>query len=221
MFLPVAVVAALGLGLAHAAPATQTYPTIDVDLDYTQYEGYKLPSGINQWLGMRYAAAPLGELRFKAPQDPPKSGKTTAHEVRLCASIRRATTNLSQHGALCHFTPSTKLDPTHSEDCLFIDVSAPANNTGPHPVYFFIQGGGLNTLSNSNPDPEKLIQASGGNIVVVSFNYRVGPWGFLASKEVKAGGNLNAGLLDQRMALHWVQKYIHLVRWRIFTPRLN
>jgi hypothetical protein len=93
------VLVALGLGLVHAAPTVttsshaasgasaasggQTHPTIDVDLGYTQYEGYKLPSGINQWLGMRYAAAPLGDLRFKAPQDPPKSGKQTAHKVRL------------------------------------------------------------------------------------------------------------------------------------------
>ena len=48
-------------------------------------------------------------------------------------------------------------------------------------------------------------------MVVVDFNYRVGPWGFLASKEIKAGGDLNAGLLDQRFVLQWVQKYIHLV----------
>lgn len=92
MFLPVTVIA-LSLGLAHAAPATATaaaaptHPTIDVDLGYTQYEGYKLPSGINQWLGMRYAAPPLGELRFKAPQDPPKSAKQMAHQVRLALNL--------------------------------------------------------------------------------------------------------------------------------------
>jgi carboxylesterase type B len=82
MFLPIAVIA-LSLGLAHAAPtATATaHPTVEVDLGYTQYEGYKLPSGINQWLGMRYAAAPLGELRFRYPQDPPNSTKQTAHKV--------------------------------------------------------------------------------------------------------------------------------------------
>lgn len=56
-----------------------------------------------------------------------------------------------------------------------------------------------------------LIEAGDHDMVVVSFNYRVGPWGFLASKEVKAGGDLNAGLLDQRYVLQWVQKYIHLV----------
>jgi carboxylesterase type B len=47
-------------------------------------------------------------------------------------------------------------------------------------------------------------------MVVVDFNYRVGPWGFLASKEVQANGDLNAGLLDQRFVLQWVQRYIHL-----------
>lgn len=56
-----------------------------------------------------------------------------------------------------------------------------------------------------------LIEAGDHDMIVISFNYRVGPWGFLASKEVKAGGDLNAGLLDQRMVLQWVQKYIHLV----------
>jgi carboxylesterase type B len=56
-----------------------------------------------------------------------------------------------------------------------------------------------------------LIEAGDHDMIVVDFNYRVGPWGFLASQEVKADGDLNVGLLDQRFVLHWVQKYIHLV----------
>lgn len=55
------------------------------------------------------------------------------------------------------------------------------------------------------------MKGADNKIVVVSFNYRVGPWGFLASKEVQKDGNLNVGLLDQRMAMKWVQKHIHLV----------
>jgi carboxylesterase type B len=98
-------------------------------------------------------------------------------------------------------------------------VSAPANATTLLPVYFFIQGGGLNTLSNPNPPPQHLIEAADFGIVVVSFNYRVGPWGFLASKEVQENGDLNVGLLDQRKALEWVQKYIHYVRYPICTSR--
>lgn len=49
---------------------------------------------------------------------------------------------------------------------------------------------------------------SGKNIVFVNFNYRVGSWGFLASEKVRQNGDLNAGLLDERYALEWVQKYI-------------
>jgi carboxylesterase type B len=104
------------------------------------------------------------------------------------------------------------VDPSTSEDCLFLDVYAPANKTALHPVYVFIQGGGFETLSNPNLNGSSLIEAGDHDIVVVTFNYRVGPWGFLASKEVQAGGNLNVGLLDQRKAFQWVQKYIELVR---------
>jgi carboxylesterase type B len=52
---------------------------------------------------------------------------------------------------------------------------------------------------------------SNNTIIMVTFNYRVGAWGFLASEKVRAGGDFNAGLLDQRKAMQWVQKYIHLV----------
>jgi hypothetical protein len=86
LLLPVIIIAlslGLTLGRKHGAPTHHSYPPIDVDLGYTQYEGSILPSGINQWLGMRYAAPPLGELRFKAPQDPPNSSKQTALKVCL------------------------------------------------------------------------------------------------------------------------------------------
>jgi carboxylesterase type B len=56
-----------------------------------------------------------------------------------------------------------------------------------------------------------IVEAGEHDIVVVTFNYRVGPWGFLASKEVKADGDLNVGNLDQRALLQWVQKYIEKV----------
>lgn len=49
------------------------------------------------------------------------------------------------------------------------------------------------------------------NVIVVTFNYRVGLYGFLASEEVKENGDLNVGLLDQYKALEWVNKYIFQV----------
>lgn len=64
---------------------------------------------------------------------------------------------------------------------------------------------------NANYEGADLIDAAGGDMVVVNFNYRVGPYGFLASKEIEANQtlSLNNGLKDQRLLLKWVQKYIH------------
>lgn len=65
--------------------------------------------------------------------------------------------------------------------------------------------------SNANFNGTTVIEESGGDIVFVNFNYRVGALGFLASEEVRANGDLNAGLLDQRKALEWVRKYVRQV----------
>lgn len=100
----------------------------------------------------------------------------------------------------------------HSEDCLFINVFAPtrATNDSLLPVYVFIQGGGFNLNGNANYDAADLIDAGDDGMVVVNFNYRVGPYGFLASREIAANDSmsLNNGLKDQRQALKWVQKHI-------------
>lgn len=61
------------------------------------------------------------------------------------------------------------------------------------------------------------METSGQKIVFINFNYRVGSWGFLASEKVRENGELNAGLLDQRFALQWVQKYISKVGWPHFS----
>ena len=76
------------------------------------------------------------------------------------------------------------------------------------PVFFFIQGGGLNSDSNPNLNGTGLIEAADMDLVIVTFNYRVGPYGFLASKEIQESGDINAGLFDQRKALEWVQSNI-------------
>lgn len=72
----------------------------------------------------------------------------------------------------------------------------------------YIQGGGYQGNLNANYDGSKVVAASGYNLVFVNFNYRVSSFGFLASKKVKADGDLNVGLLDQRRALEWVQEHI-------------
>ncbi|KZT28112.1 alpha/beta-hydrolase [Neolentinus lepideus HHB14362 ss-1] len=163
-----------------------------VNVDYAQYQGTARPGGVTDWLGIRYAAPPVGNLRFAAPQDP-----VSEKSVQVA----------DKHGLICIQTGAAANATTTSEDCLFLDVYAPsaATATSKLPVYFFIQGGGFNQNSNANYNGKGLIEASGMNIAVVNFNYRVGPYGFLASNEVES---LNNSLLDQRKVMEWVQKYI-------------
>ncbi|KAL1638810.1 hypothetical protein SLS58_008515 [Diplodia intermedia] len=188
-----ALLCALSLCLFQLAVVLAVDPA--VSLDYAAYHGTQYANGITEWLGLRYAAPPLGDLRFAAPQDP-------------LAAV--GVTIANQHGPLCIATGASPSVTTTSEDCLFLDVYAPSNATqySKLPVYFYIQGGGLNANTNPNYNGKGLIQAAGGDIVVVTFNYRVGPYGFLAGDEVAKGGSLNNGLKDQIKALQWLQKYI-------------
>ena len=160
-----------------------------VNLSFGQYQGIALPGGVSQYLGIRYAATPV---RFAPTQPPaPFSGVHVADDF--------ATTCQGEG----------ELRQTDPEDCLFANVFAPtsADSTSKLPVYVFIQGGGL-TNSTLNMNGTSLVQSSGFNIVVVTFNYRVGPFGFLASSEIQAIGGLNAGHQDQYQLLQWVQKEI-------------
>ncbi|KUI74433.1 Cholinesterase [Cytospora mali] len=166
---------------------------LTVALNYSTYIGTgQAATGVTQWLGIRYAAPPLGDLRFMPPQDPP-----------VVSTPQLA----DQHGKYCLATNDAPNDTATSEDCLFLDIYAPSSATPASklPVYFFIQGGGFNTNSNPNYNGTGLVTASGNNIVVVTFNYRVGLYGFLANGNELRG---NYGLHDQRKAMEWVQKYI-------------
>lgn len=78
-----------------------------------------------------------------------------------------------------------------AEDCLFAAVYAPANatETSMLPIMFFIQGGGFNSNSNGNFNGTGLVEASGMQMVVVRFNYRVGILGFIGGTLVDADTN--------------------------------
>ncbi|OCL02914.1 alpha/beta-hydrolase [Glonium stellatum] len=173
-----------------------------VDLGYTKYNGTALPDGVTQWLGIRYASqiSRVDSMRFTAPQDPPAN-----------SSIQQA----DRYGPLCigtTFDLKTEFGSIESEDCLFANIYASSKATSANlvPVFVFIQGGGFNGNSNANYNGSSLIHAGDMDMVVVNFNYRVGPYGFLASKEI-AGNNsfsLNNGLKDQRQLLKWVNTHI-------------
>jgi len=111
-------------------------------------------------------------------------------------------------------------DQRESEDCLFLDIVVPesilanADQGFGSPVLVWIYGGGY-AFGNKNNDPAGLLAASGnssrGEVIYVAINYRLGAFGFQAGPSFNAeGGISNVGLHDQRFALEWVQRYIHL-----------
>ncbi|KAI1643453.1 alpha/beta-hydrolase [Daldinia loculata] len=172
-----------------------------VNLGYAQYQGSLVgrDGGVAEFLGMRYAAPPTGERRWRAPVEPEvdDSGDRVADTFGpICLGISVPYPN----------------DGAQDEDCLYVNVWAPANATldSKLPVWLFIQGGGYITNSNANWNGTAVVERSAQNIVLVNFNYRVGLWGFLASERVRGGGagDLNVGLRDQREVMRWVRRHI-------------
>jgi para-nitrobenzyl esterase len=148
--------------------------------------------------GLPYAAAPVGNLRWRAPQPHAR-----------WAGIRDA----SQFAAHCAQNGGSFGQPSVSEDCLFLNVYSPARfglpATRNAPVMLWIHGGALVTGLSDTYDPTRLV-AQG--TVVVTINYRLGSLGFLAhpalSAEQRDGASGDYGLMDQQAALRWVQRNI-------------
>ncbi|KAK4163858.1 acetylcholinesterase [Cladorrhinum sp. PSN259] len=173
--------------------------TLVVNTGYAKYRGFHdSASGLNQWKGIRYAKSPTGSLRWQPPTFP---------NLNLAAPITDANTA----GSSCpQHTPSignnTAMIPGGSEDCLFLNVAAPANASG-LPVMVWIHGGGYGA-GDGNQDLTKIINDNGKGFIGVSIQYRLGAFGWLASQEVKKKGVVNAGMLDQVLALAWIKLHI-------------
>ena len=148
--------------------------------------------------GIPYAAPPVGDLRWKPPQP-------AAH----WDGVRDA----SAFGLPCPQPrhPAAAFIKEWSEDCLTINVWAPAGAGRSLPVLVAIPGGGFIGGGSSDPRTDGRLLAEQG-VVVVSFNYRLGVFGFFAhptlSKESPAGVSGNYGLMDQILALRWIQDNI-------------
>ena len=162
------------------------------------YQGRYLPEwDQDAFLGIPYAEPPLGNLRFRWPQPLNSSFK----------GVRDAT----EQGYSCMQWGS---DFNISEDCLNLDVVRPSGHQKESlPVLVWIYGGGL--ASGSIADPMynlsgivKTSQDMGSPIIAVEMNYRLNMYGFLQTPQLLAEGSSNAGLLDQRMALQWIQENI-------------
>ncbi len=176
-----------------------------IDLAAGRVEGLA-EGGARRFLGIPYAEPPIGSLRWKAPV---KSAGWSG--------VRQAT----EFGGRCAQTASLQTGTgTDNEDCLYLNVWTPdPAPSKPLPVMFWIHGGGNQNGSTSDSvptlSPPRLFYdgqsfAVSHEVVVVSVNYRLGVFGYLAHPALSAEGSPsgNQGLLDQRLALEWVRDNI-------------
>ena len=152
--------------------------------------------GLGEFKGIPFAAPPVGDLRWKAPQPvKPWSG------VRQTTHFGDACMQSGGGGGAGKGIP-------YSEDCLYLDVWTPAKASSDKlPVIVWIYGGGFNAGATSNELYDGTSFAKHG-VVFVSISYRVGPFGFLATPDLskESGHGSGAyGLLDQIAGLKWVQ----------------
>ncbi|MGC4061766.1 MAG: carboxylesterase/lipase family protein [Aquabacterium sp.] len=188
------------VGLAAASGLLFSQPGVCADgplvvTDAGAVQGLSTPTG-SSYLGIPYAAPPLGPLRWKAPAP-----------AQAWRGVRPATTAgqaCKQDGTL----PPAGVSGS-GEDCLYLNVHVPAQagNSGPLPVMVWIHGGQFLTGAGAQYDGGELARAA--NVIVVTLNYRLGIFGLLAldalSAEQPAG---NYALQDQQAALRWVKRNI-------------
>ncbi|KAJ7062775.1 alpha/beta-hydrolase [Mycena amicta] len=186
----VVVLSILGLTVEAASLSTVT-------LDYGTFTSVtNTTNGLISFLGIRYADAPIGELRWRAPVSPP--------------STHLGAVNATALGFACIGTTQKNSGATTDEDCLFGNVYAPINTTANSklPVLVFFHGGGFETGRTRDAPAQYFLPGVEQPMLFVTFEYRLGQFGFLAGTPVHQSGQLNVGLLDQRAALEWMQMYI-------------
>ena len=176
--------------------------SLTVKTEQGKAQGKTINEGkVKAFLGLPYAAAPVGDLRWKAPQPAPKwTGQRDA----------------TKFGAHCAqgqvFEDMVFEDGAPSEDCLFLNVYSPAGAKPKSklPVMFWIHGGGYSGCASSEPRHNGDFLPLKG-VVLVTINYRLGVFGFLATADLAAEANGaagNYGLLDMVAALQWTRANI-------------
>ncbi|KAL8726444.1 MAG: hypothetical protein Q9166_006722 [cf. Caloplaca sp. 2 TL-2023] len=219
----------LGLKFDKRADALPT-----LTLPYATYRAarYNSDGDIYVFKNIRFAAPPIGDLRWAEPAPPtPETGVQDGSYGPICVQAPLKGPQLTGPGAsspigqaLNQFlagipVPSFK---KASEDCLFLDVYVPAeainNPSLKLPVISWFYGGAYIFGAKDQVEPvlpfydgTGLLQQSGGNVIFVASNYRLGAYGFLAGSTMEKDGLPNTGLYDQRAALQWIQDYIGLL----------
>ena len=193
------VVAAMAFGVASAPSHADP---LEVKTAQGKVRGKLINDGkVRAFLGIPYAAPPVGDLRLRAPQSPAKWSAT-----------RYATTFAARCPQWPIWADYIFLDSGPSEDCLHLNVYAPAatNSASRLPVMFWIHGGGYAAGAGSEPRYTNSALPLHG-VVLVTIDYRMGVFGFLASSDlVKEGGGSagNYGLMDMVAGLRWVKQNI-------------
>lgn len=189
-----------------------------VDLRDGKVQGvYTADKAVEVYTGIPYARPPVGELRWKAPQDPePWGGVRTCVQFQAMAMQPRSSDIYNSLTRIVGYhdyavSLNDNFRDAVSEDALYLNIWKPAGAAEKLPVIVYIHGGALQTGQPWYADysGEGLARK---NTVVVNFGYRLGAFGFYADEELIAespnGTTGNYGLLDQIKALEWVQKNI-------------
>jgi para-nitrobenzyl esterase len=180
-------------------------PSLIVETAQGRVQGVSETGGagntVSSWKGIPFAQPPVGVLRFCAPQP-----------LEPWTGIRDA----SRYGSPCiqlPFFSSIDAPIVGSEDCLTLNIWSPAANEYKRPVLLWIHGGGWVMGTGAQYDGSHL--AARGDVVVVTINYRLGPWGFLYLNDLPGeapatgpAAAANPGLLDIVAALRWVKQNI-------------
>ncbi|MBQ5442749.1 MAG: carboxylesterase family protein [Oscillospiraceae bacterium] len=178
---------------------------------------YTQDETVEVYTGIPYAKPPVGELRWREPQEPEswEGVRVCDHFAPMSMQVRNHPIfdSLTSWGVFHMFRPSLKdnfLEPM-SEDSLYLNIWKPAGDVKDLPVMVFIHGGSLTSGQPSYSEYNGESLAKKG-IIVVNFGYRLNVFGYLATEELAAespnGTTGNYGLLDQIQALRWVQQNI-------------
>ncbi|CAH1801031.1 unnamed protein product [Owenia fusiformis] len=177
-----------------------------VTINSGKIQGVSKP-GLDVFYGIPYAAPPTGELRWKRPQPVAEWGETN---TRMTKTRTSACPQEIMTVGLCSlgFCPKQV-----SEDCLHMNIFVPQqtnnnmNATLTYAVMVFIHGGAFESFAGTNKMFDGDSIAKEGNVIVVTFNYRLGLFGTFYTEGTTEDGNF--ALFDQQMALEWVHTNIH------------
>ncbi|MCP4683497.1 MAG: carboxylesterase family protein, partial [Desulfobacterales bacterium] len=176
--------------------------------------GFKEDNNSHAWYGIPFAKAPIGELRWKAPIPANKW-----EDTRKAVEFGPICTQFADMGAQGRASKKEYGNPVGSEDCLFLNIWAPAfspdsipQGNDRLPVMVWIHGGG-NSIGHGSSNNGKIL-AEKYNLVLVTLNYRLGPFGWFTHPAIREEGTTpedqsgSYGTLDIIRALTWVQENI-------------